>query len=120
MAIPLKNARALSDLVILSGIEPVSRIQVFTLKHFREASALASLEKNNSLTNAVNEFAKVQNAIARYKPTVLRNVQIQNKLREIIQLAPNHLSARLCLELATGKGRKTLSLLGSLESTEQS
>ncbi|MED5470363.1 MAG: S16 family serine protease [Verrucomicrobiota bacterium] len=120
VAIPLKNARALSDLVILSGIEPVSRIQVFTVKHFREASALASLEKNNSLTNAVNEFAKVQNAIARYKPTVLRNVRIQNKLREIIQLAPNHLSARLCLELATGKGRKTLSLLGSLESTEQS
>ena len=41
VAIPLKNARALSDLVILSGIEPVSRIQVFTVKHFREASALA-------------------------------------------------------------------------------
>jgi predicted S18 family serine protease len=120
VAIPLKNARALSDLVILSGIQPVSRIQVFTVQHFKQASALASLEKNESLTNAIKEFAKVQKAIVRYKPTVLRNVQIQNKLREIIKLAPNHLSAQLALELAAGKSRKTLSLLGSLENTEQS
>ena len=120
VAIPLKNARALSDLVILSGIQPVSRIQVFTVQHFKQASALASIEKNDSLTNAIKEFAKVQKAIVRYKPTVLRNVQIQNKLREIIKLAPNHLSARLALELATGKSGKTLSLLGSLENTEQS
>ena len=90
------------------------------MQHFKQASALASIEKNDSLTNAIKEFAKVQKAIVRYKPTVLRNVQIQNKLREIIKLAPNHLSARLALELATGKSGKTLSLLGSLENTEQS
>ena len=60
VAIPLKNARTLSDLVILSGIQPVSRIQVFTIQHFKQASALASLEKNDSLTNAFKEFAMVQ------------------------------------------------------------
>ncbi|RZO17509.1 MAG: hypothetical protein EVB09_04675 [Verrucomicrobiaceae bacterium] len=120
VAIPLKNAKSLSDLVILNGIQPVSRIQVFTVQNFKQASALASSKKNDSLTNAIKEFAKVQNAISRYKPTVLRNTQIQNKLREVIRLAPNHLSAKLALELATGKSRKTLSLLGSLENTEQS
>ena len=120
VAIPLKNAKSLSDLVILNGIQPVSRIQVFTVQTFKQASALASSKKNDSLANAIKEFAKVQNAISRYKPTVLRNTQIQNKLREVIRLAPNHLSAKLALELATGKSRKTLSLLGSLENTEQS
>ena len=120
VAIPLKNAKSLSDLVILNGIQPVSRIQVFTVQNFKQASALASSKKNDSLANAIKEFAKVQNAISRYKPTVLRNTQIQNKLREVIRLAPNHLSAKLALELATGKSRKTLSLLGSLENTEQS
>lgn len=118
VAIPLKNARSLSDLVLLNGIKTVSRIQVFTATNFNEVSKIAFVEKDDSITKAIEEFSKVQAAIFRHKAAILKNTQVQKKLREILKLAPNHLSANLALEVATGKSPRTLSLMGSLEKTE--
>ena len=118
VAIPLKNARSLSDLVLLNGIKTVSRIQVFTATNFNEVSKIAFVEKDDSITKAIEEFSKVQAAIFRHKAAILKNTQVQKKLREILKLAPNHLSANLALEVATGKSPRALSLMGSLEKTE--
>ena len=118
VAIPMKNARSLSDLVLLNGIKTVSRIQVFTATNFNEVSKIAFVEKDDSITKAIEEFSKVQAAIFRHKAAILKNTQVQKKLREILKLAPNHLSANLALEVATGKSPRTLSLMGSLEKTE--
>ena len=118
VAIPVKNARSLSDLVLLNGIKTVSRIQVFTATNFNEVSKIAFVEKDDSITKAIEEFSKVQAAIFRHKAVILKNTQVQKKLREILKLAPNHLSANLALEVATGKSPRTLSLMGSLEKTE--
>ena len=118
VAIPAKNSRSLSDLVLLNGIKTISRIQVFTVTNFNEASKIAFIEKDDSIIKSIEEFSKVQSAIFRHKSAILKNTQVQKKLREILKLAPNHLSANLALEVATGKAPRTLSLMGSLEKTE--
>ena len=120
VAIPAKNSRSLSDLVLLNGINTVSRIQVFTINDFDETAKIAFIEKSDAVKKSIEEFQKVQSAIFRHKSGVLKNAKVQNKLREIIELAPNHLSAKLALQVATGKTPRTLSLQGSLEKTENS
>jgi len=120
VAIPAKNARSLSDLVLLNGINTVSRIQVFTIDDFDEAAKIAFTDKDQDIKTSIEEFHKIQSAIFRHKTGVLRNAKVQKKLREILELAPNHLSAKLALQVATGRAPKTLSLHGSLEKTENS
>ena len=85
-----------------------------------QAAKIAFIEKGDSIKKSIEEFHKVQSAIFRHKAGVLKNAKVQNKLREIIELAPNHLSAKLALQVATGKTPRTLSLQGSLEKTENS
>ncbi len=120
VAIPAKNARSLADLVLTEGVVPVTRIQVFTIADFDSAKALAAAEKTGDLKAAIEGFAMVQGAVAKHKQRVLANPKVQAKLREVIAKAPNHLSARLLLDKATGRAPRTLSLGGSLESIEKS
>ena len=49
VAIPAKNARSLSDLVLLNGINTVSRIQVFTINDFDETAKIAFIEKSDAI-----------------------------------------------------------------------
>ena len=120
VAVPIKNARSLTDLILTEGAAPLARIQVFTVENFDQARALAVAERDEKHVKAITEFAMVQGAFARHGDAVLRNAKVQAKLREILALAPNHLSAELLLAKATGSGPRTLSLLGSLESIEKS
>lgn len=120
VAVPIKNARSLSDLVLTHGVAPIAKIQVFTIADFDQAKALADVEKAEKLDKAIAEFALVQGAYARHKDKILANAKVRAKLGEILVLAPNHLSAKLMLEKATGRSPKVLSLQGSLESIDSS
>lgn len=120
VAVPLDNARSLVDLVITEGVAPITRIQVFTIKDFAEAKALADLEKSANIARAIAEFAMVQAAVARHEEKVLANPKVRGKLRAILALSPNHLSAKILLDKALGRFPETLSLQGSLESIERS
>ncbi|MEC7857546.1 MAG: hypothetical protein VYA96_07355, partial [Verrucomicrobiota bacterium] len=106
--------------VLLNGINSVSRIQVFTIVDFDDAAKIAFTVKDQDILTSIEEFNKIQSAIFRHKTGVLKNAKVQKKLREILELAPNHLSAKLALQVATGRAPKTLSLQGSLEKTENS
>ena len=81
VAIPAKNARSLSDLVLLNGINTVSRIQVFTINDFDETAKIAFIEKSDAVKKSIEEFQKVQSAIFRHKTGVLKNAKVQNKLK---------------------------------------
>ena len=120
VGIPAANARALGDLVLTDGVMPVTHIQVFTIRDFDQAKALAVAEKAEPLAEAIAEFALVQRAVGQRGPNVLRNVKVKAKLANVLKLAPNHLSAKLLLDSATGRAPRSLSLLGSLENIERS
>ncbi len=120
VGVPIENAPALTDLVVLDGASPLAAIQVFTLETFDQAKALAAAEKGEELAAAIADFALVQRAVEGRGAGILRNPKVVAKLREIVARAPNHLSAKLLLDAAVGGLPRQLSLVGSLEAIERS
>ena len=120
VAIPAENVRSLSDLVITDGVGPIARIQIFSLETFDQARALAVAEKEERLKQAIAGFAMVQKAMRGRGAGILRNAKVQQKLAEVLELAPNHVSASLMLDHALGRSPTSLSLLGALESIAKS
>ena len=117
IAIPAKNKQVISDLLIMEGPLSISKIQIFTIATYDQALkiALSPESRDEKLKQALSEFGEIQSVLK--KPNganFLRNAQVQKKLRNIIALAPNHLSARLLLLKGLGKEPTQLSLAGSL------
>jgi len=113
VAIPYGNARGLADLYVKGDLEAIAGIQIFTIKTFEDASKLANKKRDADLKFAIDEFAKVQQAIAKSGITASRNPAVQQRLGAIVEKAPNHQSARLLLLAGQGKGPKIYSLAGS-------
>jgi|TARA_B110000908_G_scaffold4774_1_gene6211 hypothetical protein len=113
VGIPIANKSSITDAYILKGIKPLYQIQIFSIKTFTEASALAMKEKPADVQKALDEFALIQEALLRNEKYVY-NSKVKEKLRAIVKLVPNHLSARLLYLHSVKKGPKKLSIIGSL------
>ncbi|MFK7910052.1 MAG: S16 family serine protease [Akkermansiaceae bacterium] len=113
VGIPEANKSSITDAYLLQGIKPLFQIQVFTLKTFEQASHLASVKRPGDVQKALDEFALVQSALQKNKKYIY-NGKVRSKLRNIVKLTPNHLSARLLYLHSVKKAPKKLSLLGSL------
>ena len=116
VAIPAKNAMAISDQVLMDGFEQILEIQVFTISDFEEALGLARQNKREDLQQALQEFETIQN-VFRQNPSrfngFLRHPTMIAKLEGILAVAPHHLSAGILLAIAQGRAPDTLSLHGS-------
>lgn len=117
VGIPLSNQASISDTYILEGIEPLYEIQIFTLETFEEASNIASVEREEDVQKALDEFTMVQGALKK-NPKYIFNAKVREKLQTVRQLMPNHLSAKILLLHSMKKGPDKLSLLGSLNGIE--
>ena len=113
VAIPAKNARSLSDLVLLNGINTVSRIQVFTIDDFDEAAKIAFTVKIKMSKHQLKNLIKFNQLFFDTKLVFSKTLKFKKNLEKFFELAPNHLSAKLALQVATGRAPKTL-LQGSL------
>ncbi len=115
--IPIKNARSMADHVLLQGIRPLLAIQIFTATKFEDAKKVASSPRDPSVEKAVTEFAEIAKVLnAQRDPSaMLRHPRVVEKLKSVLKNAPNHLSAKLLLEIAEGTNSKVLSASGSLE-----
>jgi hypothetical protein len=113
IGIPAANTSAVNDLYIMEGIAPLCAIQIFGCEDFDQARALAMTGRGDDLKTALEEFALVQKAIRRDERFVT-NAKVREKLRNIVKLAPNHLSARLLFLHGSGSPPRNLSLPGSL------
>ncbi|MGI9240916.1 MAG: S16 family serine protease [Verrucomicrobiales bacterium] len=124
IAIPSKNVPAVYDAVLIGGMAPLMKIQVFSISDFDEAFALARAERGagDKVQSALDEFAKVQ-AVYRKNPKgfgkTLRHPKMVEKLEAISDAAPNHLSAKILLAYARGNQPKSLSLAGSVSFIEK-
>lgn len=122
IAIPVENAGSVADLLLLEGAGALTGIQIFSIKTHAEALALARVpeERSEELRSAISEFAKIQSAMQRSSSNaLLRSPKVQQSLRRIVQLAPNHLSARYLLLAGLGRNPKELTLSGSLTAIDQ-
>lgn len=115
--IPIKNARSMADHALLKGPRVLTAIQIFTTEKFEDARKVAGTPRDPEVVKAISEFteiARVLNANANPAAAV-RHPKVVERLRKVLASAPNHLSAKLLLDMATGTGTKALSAAGSLE-----
>ena len=116
VAIPEKNSRAVYDKALMDGLKSVLEAQIFSLSHFDQAIALARLEREENVKEALREFELVQTAYRNSPSNFSRNLRhpkMIQKLVKIIELAPNHLSAEVLLAHAQNRAPSALSLDGS-------
>lgn len=117
VAIPEDNSEAIIDLLVANGAEALIGIQIFSISNFDDAYALTRTRESRhaDLQTALDEFDKVQDVLGRENGiNYLRNSHVLNKLKEIVEKAPNHLSARNLLLAASGRVPEKFSLRGSL------
>lgn len=114
VGIPEQNKESITDAYILKGIKSLYDIQIFTLKSFDEAHALAMLKRPEATQQALDDFAEIQQVLKKNEKYIY-NSKVRERLRKVVQLSPNHLSARLLYLHSVKKGPKKLSLLGSIE-----
>ncbi|GHC41794.1 S16 family serine protease [Roseibacillus persicicus] len=118
LAAPEANKSSFQDLLLIDGIKPLYEIQLFTISDFEQARAIAMEERDEDMQTAIDEFELVQGALKKDE-AFLKNQKVREKLRNIVQLAPNHVSARLLYLESVGKAPSQLSLPGSLTKIEQ-
>lgn len=112
VAIPYQNEQAIEDALIIEGVPFLAAIQIFSIKHFDEAYAIAG-EQSSKTEKAIADFSAVQKALSR-NPKYLYNPKVRAKLVDVLEAMPNHLSADLLLKHSHKKGPKYLSLSGSI------
>jgi hypothetical protein len=113
-AIPDGNEAAFADMAFLHGSSALWEIQVFSISTLQQAIALARTDRPQALAEAIKLFAELQPQLNKNQRTFLRNPQTQKTLKRILELAPNHLSARHLLAIADNTAPKTLSANGTI------
>ncbi len=121
IAIPAKNERAVSDILVMDGPAALAGIHVFSLENFDQAVNLASAQRPATLQQAVDEFDVIRTVLLRdprQMTAILRSAQAVARLQAILEKAPNSLSAKHLLLYAQGRMPSILSIGGSLEAAD--
>jgi Lon protease (S16) C-terminal proteolytic domain len=112
-AIPLENEGQLVDAVVYNGLSLVSDIQVIGIGSLDDAIATVRIDRDDKLKQAIALFASIQQSI-KDKPGFLKSEDALAQLRQVLDLEPHHLSAKVLLSIAQNKQPKTLSAGASL------
>jgi Lon protease (S16) C-terminal proteolytic domain len=111
-AIPLENEGQLVDAVVYNGSSLVSDIQVIGISNLNDAIATVRVDRDDKLKQAIELFGKVQK-MAKDKPNYLKSEDTIALLKQVLDLVPRHLSAKILLAMAQSKQPKTLSATAS-------
>lgn len=111
--VPMDNFDQLVDAVTYCGPSIVTDVQVMGVSTLQDAVDTVRTDRDRNLSEAIAMFATVQNGL-KASPDYLQQKDAQNKLSRVLELAPQHLSARVLLSVAQGKQPKTLSATASL------
>jgi hypothetical protein len=108
VAIPESNAGVLADMAVLGQAQSVYGIQVFSIQQIDDLVALARTDRNPRLMEAMQLFASVQNTDL-FMAATPKNVELLKTMQRVVELAPNHLSARNILLRCQGNVPRFLS-----------
>ncbi len=117
-AVPKGNLSAISDLYVSGGVKAVCQIQIIAVENFDQAVALSLAEKNSEVEAALADFELVKKAVMKNVANAGHS-KVRAKLKSILEVIPNHESARLVALHGVKKGPKRLSLAGSLHEIDQ-
>lgn len=149
VAVPIKNARAVGDVLLAEGPETLARIEIFSIATLDSAIALA--RSPSSETSAAKPattapatgpsqsqgpgaatvtgtaaprqlFQDVRRSLFpgnKWNLAGLRDRSVMAKLQEVFRLQPNDLSAGYLLAVANNTAPAKLTLRGSIETMDQ-
>jgi hypothetical protein len=112
--IPEDNETAFADMGCLYGHSALWAVQVFSVERMQDAVSIARKDRSPELAQAINLFADLQPQLNRNEVMALRNPKVIDALHKILELAPNHLSAKYVLALSDGTFSPKLSENGTL------
>ena len=113
-AIPMSNASATADAVVMYGPQAVYGTQVFAIETLQDAVAVCRKDRAVDLTEASRLFAGLQTKFTVDEAGTLRDPATLQTLRRVVALAPNHLSATQLIAVIDGTAPKTLSANATL------
>ncbi len=119
VGIPYGNAKGVYDSFLLDGMESLLKINVFTQKNFEDAYKLSRKTKSAKIIAAMENYQQVADLVKEKGKGILKNSKVQKKLQTVLDNAPNHLCAKVLLDVSKGTNKKTLSLRGSLDEIDQ-
>lgn len=120
VAVPHANIKSVSDMVLLEGRSNLYKTQLFSIDTFDDAFNVSRAVPDAEMAEAMMEFGLVADVLSSKGEKYLGNNKVQDKLEHVIALAPNHLSAKLLLEIGQGQGPGQLSLEGSIQAIRNS
>ena len=116
VAIPWANREDVADLTILYSPSMLWSIQILSINTLDDAAAVARLDKAPNMSSALMSFNQIQRTLGpNGSVSWLQNQNICTALQQVLQQAPNHLSAEFMLKAASNQLSSTLSLSASLE-----
>ena len=102
--IPSENKTNLEEMVVMNQEKLLGKVQVFSISNIQEAQDLVRVDKPENIKKAMELFQQLQD----------KGSFPKEKLEEILQLAPNHLSARVFTQMADGSIPRKLSFKTSI------
>lgn len=122
VAIPAENERVIQDMMILEGPTTLAKIQIIEIETYDQALQIARSQSTRSadVRQAIETFREVQGVLTRPGgQNYLRNSKVQGKLRSVLKILPNHLSAKYLLLRGLGREASGLTLLGSVQAIDR-
>ncbi|WP_157447568.1 S16 family serine protease [Chthoniobacter flavus] len=114
--VPERNARDVVDFALLDGTSPLWEMQIFTIGTIDQALSLARTDRPGDVQQAIARFNALRARLpATVTPNYLQSPIVQTELKEVLRLAPNHLSAATLLKAAENQLPTELSLNRSVE-----
>ncbi len=117
MAVPIGNKADIQDIYVIEGINSIIATQIILIENFDQAWDVGRAERSVKIQKAIDDYAMVQASITR-APANISHPQVLEKLKFIMEVIPNHESARIISLHASGKGPNKLSLAGSLQAIQ--
>jgi hypothetical protein len=114
--IPAKDSMAFQDMALLYDISALWDVQVFGAETLQDEVAVARKDRPKELHEAIEMFADLRGKLRQPGKaiSVLHQPTTKETLNRILELAPNHLSAKFLLEIANNSAPRSLSVNASL------
>jgi hypothetical protein len=114
VVVPQSNSRNVCDVMLLNGPQTAWQIQIFAARTLQQAMALMRRNKPRAISYAMLLFSTLQPTFAKEGKSALRDPAVIQRLKQIVALAPDDLSAQYLLELAKGTEPTKLSIGASM------
>jgi hypothetical protein len=98
----VENFQQVQDAIVYDGPAEVSAVQIIGIASLDDVADVARADRNAKLAQAIDLFGQIQVSM-KQSPKYIFQADAQNKLKEVVELAPNHDSAQVLLSYSRHK-----------------